>query len=505
VNAPSTAQRTWLALVIVAAAAVLAFAPCLRNSYTNYDDFFLIVDNPLTRDLSWRGLARIFGDFGRDVSYLPLTLASFAVERRFFGTDPAVTHLVNVLLHALNSCLAFWVMRRYGLRPAAATGAALLFATHPLQTEAVAWASQRKEVLSAAFAFAALGAYAARAERGLSRAYVTALALYVAAILAKPMALALPLGLLAADLRFGRKIGPGMFLEKIPFCLAWLIGLSTLLRRQALLENGDAAAWALTDRLAAAGHLLAFYAQKLILPVRLSCLYPSLVWPEPGPFWRILGLASVVAAAAVLFGLRKDRAALFGGLLFLILLSPAFPFSPSANRAPADRFFYLPSLGLFLAFGALGQRWAGAGNGRRRTAALLAVAGAVALAWVFVSRDRCADWRDSLTLWRDTAAKQPGVAPLALFKRGESYLETGDPEQARRDYERALREGYPRPWRVHNNIGWSYALQGRPAEAIAWYRKALESVPAEPVILRNLALARKAVEEENSRTSRDML
>ena len=437
-SAATGPRATGWAMAIVAAAAFGAFWVSTANTYTNHDDDFLIFNNPLIRDFSWAGIGRIFFGFERDVSYLPLTLLSFALEYRFLGLDPVWTHGINVFLHAVNACLVLLLARRYGVRTGGALAAGLLFAVHPLQTEAVAWASQRKELLCALFSLGAILAYSDRAESRRPGRYALTLALYAAAMLAKPMAIGVPLALLAIDLYYGRRIRWRAVFEKIPFLAAWPIGIATLVRRAAVVPALSLDPISLSDRLAGTGHLLLFYANKLVLPVKLSVFYPDLFRSDLEPLaWRLAGWAAVLAAVAAVARLaRKSSVAFLGSALFLTLLSPAFPLLDNGNLWHYDHYFYLPSAGLFLAISSIVV------GRKRRTRHSIAVALILAIlvgGWGILSRRRCEVWSDSQRLWQDALRKNP-PDPYIYWKLGLACVEAGQRGRADKYLARARKE-----------------------------------------------------------------
>lgn len=478
--------KDFLSCLVIAIAAAAAFAPTLANGFTNFDDNAYLTDNPLVRSLSPANLARIFTTTPPHTLFNPLVTLSFAIEYKLWGLEPLGYHAVNLLLHLVNALLVFALARGLAARRGTALLASLLFALHPLRVDSVAWVTERKDLLSAFFLLLALLAYRRFLERDASRAYLAALLLFAAAVLAKMSALVLPALLLLMDWRCAGRIGRRRWLEKIPFALILLLyGAGSWFGVQAhsvRYTGGDAAVMAGNSL-----RLVPFYLQKTLWPSGLSAHYPTdMRFFMPSP-WPALLLAAALLAATflLLHGQRRDW--LWGWGFFLVALLPAFAviwnFFPVANR-----YSYLPAVGLshVLALsawqtGVFLKRW-------KRVAAvwtslLLACLGLLAA----ISFQRCRVWKDSLSLWNDVIAKYP-VIPLAFHNRASALKAMHRLPEAYEDYSQAI------ALLPHASFFWNRGLlqlqRGREAEAAADFYQSMLRDPDYLKIFARMAVDR---------------
>ena len=522
-------------LVAVAALALIAFLPALKNGFTHWDDNTYVTDNPLVASLSWGHIKTIFTTPHYGV-YVPLAMVSYALERAAFGPGPAAPHAVNVALHAAVAALAFWLFfLLLGRNGPAAFAAAALFAVHPLRVESVAWISERKDLLCALFFVWALLAYARGGESGRRRLLVRTWFLFLAALLSKPMALSLPFVLLAMDGLATGRISRKAFREKIPFfALAVVFGFVALWANQpGDVPPGAAPAagliGALFQKAAIASFSIAFYVLKTLLPLKLSALYPYSGALSSLP--PVLLLASPVIlgllAAAIVAGWRRSRRTAFGVMFFVMTLIPVLQLvALPGNTIVADRYAYIPGLGAAFLAGAL---LASESVRKNRTAriALAAAAAVLILAYSIATFARCRVWKDDRALWTDAAAKYPATA-VAHDKLGLVYAGDGDAEAAVAEYGKAIAldgsyagaynnravalrrlkrydeaaadyaqviEINPSFADAHFNLGNLYRETGRNAEAVEAYGKALLKNPNSAPIYNNRALAYVALRD----------
>jgi hypothetical protein len=228
--------RPWLravALVFVLAATAAAFSPCLDNGFTTWDDDIYVTDNPLVARGLPGGVPAIFTTFVSG-NYHPLVVLSHAVEYRLFGLNPRPYHAVNLALHLVNTALVFYLLILVlGGDLAASAAAALFFAVHPLRVESVAWVSDRKDLLGAAFFFAGLAVYLRQIRQPGHRRHGLLLLLFLLALLSKGTAVVFPLALLLCDWLHGR-MDRAALIGKIPlFTLSALFGAIALAARHA--------------------------------------------------------------------------------------------------------------------------------------------------------------------------------------------------------------------------------------------------------------------------------
>jgi hypothetical protein len=414
-----SAARTILLLgTALTVLTLAAWLPTLRNGFVNLDDGLYVTGNPhvrqgLTRaSLAWALTANVANNWH------PLTLLSHLLDVQLFGLDPAGHHATSLLLHLANVLLLFAVLTKMTARMTGAPGrsaaVAALFAVHPAHVESVAWVAERKDVLSALCWLLAMAAYERYARRPSPGRYLLVALAMALGLAAKPMVVTLPFALLLLDVWPLERLQLGwkrLMVEKLPlFALSAASSLITLHYQKTSLAPLDVLPWSF--RLAGAAVSYVAYLRKLFLPRNLAVFYPV---PLEIPTWEILGAVTLLAAITA-FSLWKARRApwlLVGWLWFLGTLVPVIGLVQVGRQAMADRYTYLPSIGLFLAV-----VWGIAElAGHRR--AVLATAAAVVIALLAVGTWRQAgSWKDSDALYRHALAVTHGnyLAHLGLAK-----------------------------------------------------------------------------------------
>jgi tetratricopeptide (TPR) repeat protein len=486
-------------LVLASALAVLAFLtflPALGHHFLVYDDDQYVTANPDVRaGLTVAGVRWAFTS-GHAANWHPLTWLSHMADVQTWGLEPRGHHLTNLLLHAANAAVLFLALLRLtGARWRSALVAAL-FAVHPTRIEAVAWVAERKELLSALLGFLTLLAYAAWARRGGRGQPWSALALFAAGLMAKPMLVTLPFVLVLLDawplgrVRLDqRPLGAlaRSVAAKWPFlALAAASCAATFLVQRAGGAVGTLESYPLGVRLANALVAYAGYLRRLFWPVGLAVFYP-----HPG---RSLVPAAIAGAAVLFVGLgaaawlvrRRWPYVFVGWFWFAGMLVPVIGLVQVGFQALADRYAYLTFIGLFLALvWLLADRVEPAPRLRRVAAA----AGLVLLAACVVqTRRELSHWQDSETLFRRALAVTSGNY-VACQNLAHHLNETNRPAEALPLLEEALRLRplYPE---ARVNLGRSLFLLGRLEEAIPQFEQAIALRPEDPVALNNLAFSR---------------
>ena len=475
--------RAALAALVLAAVAFAAFIPALSNGFIAWDDDEYITLNPVVREgLTPRGAAWALTAVHAN-NWHPLTWVSHMADVSLFGEDPRGHHLTSLLLHALNTALLFGLLRALTGAWGPSALAAALFAAHPLRVESVAWVAERKDVLSAALWLLTIHAWLAHLRKPGAARWVGACIACALSLAAKPMAVTLPAVLLILDYwplgRWGTGRGaaarsPGSLVaEKSPFLvMALAVGVATFVIQQRTGAMIPLDALPLGVRLGTALSAYGAYLARSVWPSGLSVLY---LHPEALP--QPLVLAGSVGALALLSGaawrLRSRAPWLAAGWLwFLVTLLPVIGIVQVGLQWIADRYTYLPSMGLCVlaAFGATAL----AGTPRRRLALLLAATAAV-VALGAASWSRAGAWRDTGTLFSSALAADPGNW-LAHNKVGEALLQRGEAEAAERHFAAAARLK-PAFALARFNLGRSFAGRGRWAEAEVELRAAVALRP----------------------------
>jgi tetratricopeptide (TPR) repeat protein len=461
------------------------FSPALDGGFVSWDDNVYVTENPLVKEISLEGTRKIFTSFVSG-NYHPLVFATYSLEHHFFGLNPRAYHATNLALHLVNTALVFWLLLLLsGGLPAAAAGT-LLFALHPMRVEAVAWVTGRKDLLGAAFFLGTLISYLHYRRGPGRRGYIPALLFFLLALFSKATTVVLPLVLLLCDFLQGRADRRAVR-EKIPFfALALIFGVIALFARESyqgvLLEQTDP----FSDVVfMGAYRLVLYYLVGFIAPAAgLFPLYPALEAGGSLLSLRFLLLLAVIGAlgTAAFFSLRYTRKAVFGALFVLVTLLPSL--TVVVLGYSADRFAYLPSVGLSYLAGELflwlWRRRSGRTGGVRvfLLLTLVAVSGALAVS----SWKQCGVWRSSITLWShavESYLETPGSSinrAYAFHYRGLAYLKEGESVRALSDLNRAI-ELYPGKAEFFAGRGRLYGALGRHDAALADFDRALQVDP----------------------------
>lgn len=478
-------RRTWLVGCALFAGTVLLFLRAHDYGFSNYDDPRYITENPhVQAGLTGASVAWAF--VGKSDYWHPLTWVSHMVDWELHGADAGGHRLTSVLWHALNAVLAFLVLRR--LTGAFWTSAlsAAVFAWHPLRVESVIWISERKDVMSGCFFLLTLWAYAAYVARRSSgrsawRWYLLTLGCFVGGLMSKPVIVTLPLVLLALDfwpLQRGRGAWPmravrDLVVEKLPFfALSAAIAVVTVVMQRH--EGAFVLELPLGARIANAFVSFWRYVGNFFWPADLTPFYP-----HPGTWPAAIVVAAVAATLVTVIAawrLRGSQPWVATGLVwFAAMLLPVIGVVQVGFQAMADRYMYLPTLGLQLAL-----FWAGRGFAPRlRARSWLAPATAVALA-AFALRtwDQQATWRDPVTLLQHAVAVTERN-PFAEGFLAYTLVGAGRLDDAERHVRRALALE-PRNNTAHYALAEIRTQQGRIDDAIASYREVLRLKPGDP-------------------------
>lgn len=500
-------DRTWILALWPAAAVVLFYLPVLNNGFVTWDDPDRIVRNPGIRALNWDSLKWMFTTLSGSY-WMPLTWLSYTFDHRLGGLDPRVYHLHSLLLHALNTALVFALTWRLLGRARDASGveasapftrvfrihaallAAILFGLHPLRVESVAWASERKDVLYAFFFLASLFLYLGRGAAPFWKGWrgFACLGCFILSLMSKPMAVSLPAVLLILDAwPLGRlRDGIGRPLaEKLPFLIpAAAVAWVTMGAPAHALSPVMAPDLSLFPRVVNAFRSLAFYMLKTVAPTDLVPLVPfPRVMDTVYHLENLAAVVTVLAVAAVVFHFRSRAPYLAAaGVYYVVTLLPVLGLVQAGSQAAADRFSYLPSLGLILP---LSVGVAVLFKDRRKPWMLFAVVTVVLLGSLTVRQ--IGIWKDSITLWERTASVYPSGSHFIHSNLAVSYAEKGRLEDALREYEKAA--SIPPRWaQVAAVAGRAAVLAdlGKEEEAIRELRRVLEMDPRNVLAHQNL-------------------
>ena len=494
--APSaSARRTPAALCLALALAVaLVYAPVVGYEFIYCDDDDYVFENPMVRQgLSARGAAWAFTQFHL-ANWQPVTWLSHMLVVELFGLDAGAHHALNAGLHAASAVLLFLALRALTGAAWPSGAVAALFALHPLRVESVAWVSERKDVLSGLFFAAALWAYAAHARRPGGWRLAAVAAWLALGLAVKPMLVSLPFVLLLLDIWPLRRWQPGAALrliaEKLPLLVLCLAASAIAVASQ----TGDGAMaglgmLAFPARLSNALVSAVAYLGKAVWPARLAIFYPHPALVEPASYspWSATAIgAGLLLAMITLLALRERSRRphlVVGWLWYLVMLVPVIGLVQVGEQAMADRYTYLPMIGIAVAV-VFGLR--DVVSGRPRLQRPVTVAAVIALlAFAALSARQLRVWENGETVFEHALAVTEGNY-FAHNHLGRTLENRGELAAAEEQYQAAIRI---RPSAgALSNLGNTLAKQGRRHEAVARFEQALAIEPDSADVHSNLGV-----------------
>ena len=495
---------SWLIPVLIVLVTSAAFLPALQNQFLRWDDHKNFLGNPYYRGLGWIHLRWMWTThLGH---YIPLTWMTLGLDYVLWGMNPLGYHLTNLLLHAANAVLFYFVAfrilglglpdpgdRRQADLVLSAGFAALVFAIHPLRVESVAWVTERRDVLSGLFYLSAILIYLRTCERGERGRgwYWAAVGLFACALLSKSMVVNLPIVLLILDVYPLRRLGGAtgwwseparrVYVEKIPFVLlATAAAAIAVMAQLSVHAAASLAQLSVPGRVAVSAYGLSFYLWKMVVPLNLSPLYPlsPIVNPWAMPF--VLSYTMVLAITAIALALRRRVPGLPAAWsAYVVVLLPVLGIFQSGPQIAADRYTYLASLGWAILAGAcLLFCWRISRTSTTGTPTTLPIAG-VAICVVaglgVLTWNQVHIWHDSERLWTYTVAIHPNSS-LAQFSLGIVLSAQGKPTEAIEHFQKGLQLRPDEP-SAHTNLGVALIQQGKLADAIEHFRQAVRIYP----------------------------
>ncbi len=486
-------------------ATLIAFWHVTNSDFINVDDQDYVTENSHVQGgLSLEGITWAFFT-GHSANWHPLTWISHMLDIQLFGLKPHPHHAMNLLLHIASTVLLFFVLHRMTKALWQSAFVAALFALHPLHVQSVAWVAERKDVLSAFFWMLTMCAYSYYAERRSLARYLSLLVFFALGLMAKPMLVTLPFVLLLLDYwpmgrleqrksadkitasqeelekrepspsGYPRTSRRTLLLEKIPlFGLATLSSVVTYLAQHKGGATASLANHPLALRIENAFISYVTYIVKMIWPDNLSVFYP---YQKLWPFWQVLGAVLFFVAVTLLavWAANRYRYLTVGWLWYVGTLVPVIGLVQVGEQARADRYTYIPLIGLFIMMSwsvpELMGRW------RISKKVLLPLSVLVLFCFFCITRIEVGHWQNSFTLF-DHALKVTDNNHVAYYSRGSAYADAlGNYEQAIKDYDRAI-EINPRLGMAYNSRGNAYAEGlGNYEQAIKDYDRAIAIDP----------------------------
>lgn len=446
----------------------LLYIPALNAQFTNWDDDVHVYEHVSVYALDQEHLERMFTETVNKI-YIPLTTLSFAVEKHFFGLNPFVYHLNNILLHLFNVVLVYALALRFRMTPIAAAVAALLFGIHPMRVESVAWVTERKDVLYAFFYLLALLAYQRYLDKGGKGIFALAavVACGVLSMLAKPMALSLPLVLFLLDWFYKRKLSVRLVWEKLFLIVpvAWIAWFSYAQHARVPGEEGVIQAfliWTWT---------LIFYLRQYAFPafsVPIFELPQPISFSHPAYFLPVMALG---ALAYFLFRLHRSRWIVFAFLFFFCSIFFLLRYDSSHDtNIVADRFMYLPGLGFALLAGVVAD-WIRQKNAARTTRIVVGAFAALLIFYSIQTYRFTKIWKNSTTLWQHELRFYPN-SHTAYNSLANALSDLPEYKRAKEDYRKIIRlkaQGVPLeiPSELRMSVQRVEELQGLYEKSIA--------------------------------------
>jgi len=482
-NTKQSAIRLTSLVLLLAVGIFAIYYPVHSQPFANYDDPDYVGDNfHVKAGLHWSTVR--WAMTAQDAAnWHPVTWLSHAMDVQFFGVSPAGPHDENVLLHLINALLLFWVLQRATGKLFRSWIVAALFAFHPINVESVAWIAERKNLLSMMFLLVTLAAYRWYTERPKESRYLLVAGLFALGLMAKPQIITLPFLLLLWDFWPLERVQlrgtssasittvplrslAQVIWEKVP--LLGLCGISAAMTLHAQAAGGATSGYSIALRLENAILSYARYLGKAVWPWHLTLFYPYPL--HLYAVWQVAAAAILLLAITIGILISRRRSLIVGWLWFLGTMVPMIGVVQVGTQAMADRYAYLPFVGLFVVGVWLVSDWAGRSRARKSVAAAAAT---VALAaCIVLSHRQVGFWNDHITLWTH-ALEVTNSNWVAENNLGTALLRLGRPEDAIPHF-RAAAAIYPSDPNSNLNIGTYAQMHGDIPEAIERYRKAAE-------------------------------
>ena len=462
------------------------YSPVLRHDFVDYDDLTFVVNNAhIQSGVTLEGIIWAFTSV-YEANWIPLTWLSHMLDVQLFGMNAAGHHFVNVLFHTASTLLLFIFFKRTTGSAWRSATVALLFALHPLHVESVAWIAERKDVLSGFFWMLTLCAYAYYADKpGVAR-YLAAVGLFIPGLLAKPMLVTLPFVLLLADWwPLGRWRAPGteerseyaprfkrLIGEKIPFIfLSLCAGFITYIAQQHdisyKLSLAQKASRAVTSYIA--------YLAKMFWPGNLAVIYPFSS-DMPSPARIIMSTVLLLMITGVVFLLRKRFPFLVTGWIwYLVTLLPVIGLVHIGHHSMADRYTYIPLIGIFVILVWGGASGIASKRGPGKVAAAILLPAAMA-ALVVITSMQLKHWKNSITLFSH-AVEVTQKNWIAHNNLGKVILDEGRIDEAIMHFTRAV-EANPTYALAYLNMGFAYYFKYDFVSALDAFKRALQCDPS---------------------------
>lgn len=446
---------------------MVIYLPTINYEYTNWDDLEYITNNNLVKDFTLSKIPILFSTYVMG-NYHPLTILSFALEVNFFGESASVMHFTNFSFHILNSILLLLLLRKIHENWLFSFFPALLFLVHPLHVESVAWISERKDVLYCFFFLLASIYYFDFKQSNKKSKYYLSILFFVFSLLSKGQAVVFPLVLICFEVIKSNKFNlKELIINKIPFFLLSLtFGIIAIKAQAAVDIIGSPNKFSFIEQIVIGLNGLLFYIKSTFLPLKLSTLYSYPL--NISSLFYVKALGALLLIGFVIVKFKSEKSILFSFILFFVAVFPVLQFLPVGNAVYADRYYYVPSIGLFLFLSFLLSKYAF----KLKKITLFSIVFMFCLFLTAISFSQVKVWKNSFTLWEQVRTNYPET-PSAWYNTGNYFLKSKAPnyKEALPYFEKAtqLKSNYPK---AYNNLGVCYYNLADYSNALKAYTSA---------------------------------
>jgi len=437
----------FLSLSLILIFTAIIFSNSVNNKFlTNWDDQDYVINNNDIKDLSKQNIKKIFTNF-YEANYQPVTMLSYGIEYKFFNLNPKPFHTTNLILHLLNIILVFQLIYLITRKTGVSVIAALFFAIHPMHVESVAWISERKDVLYSLFYLGALITYIYYIKNKKNKYLIYSLLLFIFSLLSKSMAVTMPVVLILFDYYYKRKFERKIIIEKIPFfILAICFGIIAILSQKSGGGIYEIPLFTSFDRIFIVSYAIIFYIVKMFLPFNLSALHYYPVKTN-----GLLPVEYYIATVIILLiiflilkinktnKLKKDL--IFGLMFFLITISLVLQIIPVGRAITAERYTYIPYIGLFFIIGQYFTLINSKKNSRKaiKTKSYLYIVLIVYIIFFsYTTYNRNKVWKNGITLFSDVIKKYPSRS-FAYWACAIAKAKAYNTYEAIDDYDKAIK------------------------------------------------------------------
>jgi len=434
-------QKKFVLILLSCILTLIVFYGVLDFGWLNYDDPALVQQNELVKELNLNSVKRIFTEDEIVGAYTPITIISFALDHQIWENDPFGYHLGNLLLHLINTVLVFLFVFRLSRDLIVSTISTLLFAIHPMHAESVAWISARKDLLSGLFYIGGMLAYLHYLDKEKRRIFLLFLvyALAILAMLAKPMAVSFPIALIIIEV-FRKKHFHFKYLidKSLLFIIALLIGIFAVPAQQKAGAMLDVSQFEFHKTIFFGSYNLLIYLAKFLIPYGLSPFHPYPFDHVDDMSWFLYFsgvLVLLLSLALFIFRSKIPQWVFLSLLLFLVMILPVLQILPFSNTLYAERFTYLPYIGLAILFGSIVSSMMERSKLIRLTALIICVL--IIGTFTIITHSYKNNWLNSNVMWSAALEQYPDDI-TALNNRADHLISIANYELAETDLNKSI-------------------------------------------------------------------